>query len=665
MVGPEAAVTASGPARSLPVAVVAGLARLVVTSRVQRRAQPAGTPAGPGHRAQEDLAVAAPAPHPEWNPAPHPPTRAETVHELFDWCVERWPDAVAVRHGDRRVSYAELAAASYAYAADLEARGVGPGQVVPVLMPRSPEFLAVLLAVLRRGAAYAALDPRWPRPRLGALIDRLDGPVLVTAETGPWPKPVWAPPAEGFDALVASGRRPSPVRVGGDDPSAVFFTSGSTGTPKGVLTAHRGNVRLFDQWAFAPVGGGAVMPQALAATWDAFGLDSWAVLLGGGTVILLEDTLELAARLHELVQDEGVDTVFLPTAVFHMAVDADVSAFTGLRVVGTGGERLSPAHARRFLTSHPGIPLHNMYGPVESTIAATGHLVTLADCVEETGVPIGRPFDNTAVHILDGERVCATGETGEICLAGAGLALGYLDDPGLTAKRFVRLPLGPAGEPVLVYRTGDLGHWSEDGVVLFDGRADRQVKLRGFRVELDDVERSARRTAGVGSCAVVPLTGPDGACEDLSLFYVPAGPADAPIGEEALRAALAEQLPGYLVPGQIHRLDRLPVLEDRKVDRHALSALAVRLRSRGASGDEPRGATEQLLADLFGEILGIGSVPRDASFFSLGGTSLTAAQLAGRLDQQFAVRLRLAEIFDAPTVRALAHILDAAPASAD
>ncbi|MER5640647.1 non-ribosomal peptide synthetase [Kitasatospora sp. NPDC002227] len=596
-----------------------------------------------------DLAVR---PSPEWNPAPHPPTRGETVHELFDWCVERWPDAVAVRHGERRVTYAELAEASHAYAAELERQGVGPGTLVPVLMPRSPEFLAVLLAVLRRGAAYAALDPRWPRPRLDSLLTRLGGPVLVTTEAGPWAKPVWAPPAL---ESVEAGRRPGPVRVTGDDPSAVFFTSGSTGTPKGVLTAHRGNVRLFDDWAFAPVGEGAVMPQSLAATWDAFGLDSWAVLLGGGTIIIQQDSLELARRLRELIAEEGVDTVFLPTAVFHLVVDSDLDAFTGLKVLGTGGERLSATHAHRFLTRHPGIPLHNMYGPVESTIAATGHLVTLADCDESAGVPIGRPYPGTAVHILSPEqRPCAVGETGELHLAGAGLALGYLDDPELTAERFVTLPLGPGGAPVLAYRTGDLGRWSPEGVIHFEGRADRQVKLRGFRIELDDVEQAARTTEGVGSCAVVPLTGPDGSCEDLTLFYVGALP------QEQLRTALAARLPGYLVPGQIHRLDQLPVLEDRKVDRHTLGSLAVRLRTQGATGDAPQGATEQLLADLFREILGIAAVPRDISFFALGGTSLTAAQLAGRLEQQFATRLRLAEIFDAPTIRDLATVLDTA-----
>ena len=605
-----------------------------------------------------------PAPKPEWNPAAHPPVRAETVHGLFDWCVNRWPAAIAVRHGERRITYAELAAASHTYAALFEERGVGPGQVVPVLMPRTPEFLAVLLAVLRRGASYAALDPRWPRQRLTSLIDRLDGAVLITGEEGPWPKPVWSPPAT--DAAAAAALRATEVEVRGDDPSAVFFTSGSTGTPKGVLTAHRGNVRLFDQWQFSPVGSAAVMPQSLAATWDAFGLDSWSVLLGGGTIILMQDTLELARRLRELIAHEEVDTVFLPTAVFHMVVDDDVAAFEGLRVLGTGGERLSPGHALRFLRRHPGIPLHNMYGPVECTIAATDHIVTPEDCDEAAGVPIGRPFDNTGVHILDGERGCAVGEIGEICLSGAGLALGYLDDPELTASRFTTVSAGPGGEPIAVYRTGDLGHWSERGVVHFDGRRDRQVKIRGFRVELDDVERNARQIEGVGSCAVVPITGADGGCADLALFYVVqdgAAPDSGAIGEQELRAVLKDRLPGYLVPGRIRRLDRLPVLEDRKIDRRALTELAQTLRSAGEVGEGPVGPTEQAVTELFSEILGTQAIPRDVSFFSLGGTSLTAAALCGRLEDRFDTFLRLGDVFDAPTVRQLALVVEAAAAN--
>ena len=626
---------------------------MTVTAQGEAEAQ-AQTPATPG------------LPPEAWNPPPGAPVRAETVHGLFDWCVERWPDRPAVRHGARRITYAELSAVSFAYAARLAELGVGPGHQVPVLMPKSPELLAVLLAVARRGAAYAALDPRWPAERLNALIERLDAPVAVVAE-GSEPsaepgsgaaKPVWSVPEADFGALAAAAAGPAPVlpapvAVTGDDECAVFFPSGSTGTPKGGVHAHRGNVRLFDAWEFAPVGRRTVMPQSLAATWDAFGLDSWGVLLGGGEIILLQDTVELARRLRPLIAEDGVDTVFLPTAVFHMVVDNDLDAFTGLRVVGTGGERLSPGHARRFVERHPGIPLHNMYGPVECTIAATEHIVRVQDCDEQAGVPIGRPFPNTGVHILDGERPCAIGETGEICLSGAGLALGYLDAPELTAQRFVTVPVGPDATPTAVYRTGDLGHWSAEGLIHFDGRADRQVKIRGHRIELDDVERNARQVEGVGSCAVIPLPGPDGGYQDLCLFFVPVGTMDA----DTLRAVLTERLPAYLVPGRIHALDRLPVLEDRKVDRKALLALAADLRGRGADGDQPQGAAEARVAAVFAEVLAVDAVARDASFFALGGTSLTAALLCSKLEAEFSTSLKLGQVFDAPTVRGLAELL--------
>ncbi|MCQ9181785.1 non-ribosomal peptide synthetase [Streptomyces sp. IBSBF 2953] len=601
---------------------------------------------------------AGPLPDPSWNPLPRPPARARTLHGLFDWCVARWPDAIAVVDGGRRITYAQLASASEDFAAELAERGAGPGALVPVLMPRSAELLAVLLAVVRRGAAYAALDPRWPRARIEALVERLDGPLLVTSGEEQWAGPVWRVGQADFPALTATGRRAPEVTVSGDDANAVFFTSGTTGTPKGVLTAHRGHVRLFDDWAFAPVGGGAVMPQSLAATWDAFGLDSWAVLLGGGTVRIMTGTVELAGRLAELAAEEGVDTVFLPTAVLHMVIDTDLDAFTGLRSVGTGGEALSPAHARRFLERHPDIPLHNMYGPVESSIAATGHVVRPRDCADDTGIPLGRPYPGTAAYVLDGDRVCAVGESGEICLSGAGLALGYLGDPELTARKFVKAPVGPDGGMVTVYRTGDLGHWSAEGLLHFDGRADRQVKMRGYRVELDDVELAARRLPGVGSCAVVPLYGPDGACEDLCLFYVGTGP-DGPAADE-VRARLGERLPGYLVPARAHRLDALPVLEDRKVDGRALAALAEELRDEeAAAGAAPREGAERRIAAAFAEVLRLERVPRDVSFFALGGNSLYAVQLCQLVEREFGVNLSLARVFDAPSVAALAEALDA------
>jgi amino acid adenylation domain-containing protein len=582
--------------------------------------------------------------------------RADTVHGLFEWCARRWPERVAVRHDGGEFTYHDLSAASDTIAADLGPRGVAPGMVVPVLLPRTPELLAVLLAVSKLGAAHAALDPRWPDRRLSAIMARLDSPVLVTRQDGPWPKTGWHPEDGDIARLRRKGRRPAEVRVTADDPAAVYFTSGSSGVPNGVVCAHRGFVRIFDDWAFAPRGTGVVMAQSLAPTWDAFGLDSWGVLLSGGTILLLDGgTLELVQRLRQLIATERVNQVFLPTAVFHAAVEGDLDAFAGLRRVGTGGERLSAEHARRFVERHPGIALYNMYGPVESTVAATDHLVTLADC-RGADIPIGSPLPGTEVHILDGGRVCGPGEVGELHLAGDGLALGYLDDEELTERRFARIDT-PAG-PRRVYRTSDLGFRTPSGRIHFLGRTDDQLKLRGHRVEPQEIELTAQRLPTISRAVVAPVLGENGDCTDLSLFYVPRTGADPT--EQDVREQLARILPGYLVPGRAHRLDELLVLEDRKLDRKALAVLATRLRGERFLGEPPRGETEKRVAAVFGDILGTAFVPRDVSFFMLGGNSVSITQTGARLDREFGVSIPVHRLFECPTVAGIAGLLQAA-----
>jgi amino acid adenylation domain-containing protein len=585
---------------------------------------------------------------------PRPDYRAETMHGLFRWCVDRWPSAVALRHHDREVTYSELDAMSESYALQLEALGVRRGHFVPVLMPRTPEFIAVLLAVLKRGAAYAALDVRWPQARLTEMMTMLKASLVVTDVHGPWPLPVWRPAVRKYQGS------PTPVRVSGDDPSSIFFTSGSSGKPKAVVCAHRGTVRLFDDWDFAPVGSSVVMPQSLAASWDAFGLDSWGVLLGGGTLILLDDgTLELARRLRALVRDSGVTTVFVPTAVFQMIVETDLDAFAGLRVVGTGGERLSPRHAALFLARYPEIPLHNMYGPVESTIAATSHIVRPQDCDSPQGIPLGLPLPGTEAYVLDGTRLCDVGETGEICLSGAGLAIGYWQDPVLTSEKFVSMAID--GVPKRLYRTGDLGSWSAEGLLCFQGRRDRQVKVRGHRVEPDEIERAAQAVDGVGSAVVVPVGGADGNWEELCLFYVSIGS----LPEDDLREQLALSLPSHLVPGHVYRIDRLPVLEDRKVNRHELISIFAEHCASEKAADQPRTGTERLIAGIFTEILGAADVSRSVSMFTMGGNSLAVARMCVRIDEVFGVSLPVGQVFDAATVAGIARLVGDAERGSD
>src|SRR5438552_887056 len=241
--------------------------------------------------------------------------------------------------------------------------------------------------------------------RMVRLVQRLEAPLIVTADAGPWQVPTWTPPPDDFAKIVVDPRRPSTVEVHPDDPCAVYFTSGSTGEPKGVVSLHRGTARLFDDCEFADFGPGVAMPQLAPVPWDGFTLDCWGVLLSGGTSVFVDDLL-IPRTLRQLVARDGVNALFLTTSLFNMVVDDDLDAFDGLRWVVIGGERVSGVHCERFLARYPDVALHNLYGPAECSVLATAHRVTPADCLDPLGIPIGRPLNRTDVYLVDRARPC-------------------------------------------------------------------------------------------------------------------------------------------------------------------------------------------------------------------------------------------------------------------
>ncbi|MFH8409696.1 amino acid adenylation domain-containing protein [Streptomyces sp. NPDC018019] len=590
-------------------------------------------------------------------PAPDtaPFVRGTTMHGLFQDAARRFPGATALVHGDVRVGYRELDAASDGYAALLQARGVRRGDLVPVLMERGTPLIAVLLALFKCGAAYSYLDPRWPADRIAGHLALLDARLLVTTADGAWPVPVWAPPAEDLAVTAARGLRPEPVEVTGADACSVFFTSGSTGTPKGVVAAHENAVRLFDTDTFARFGPGTVMPQTAPPTWDGFTLDCWSVLLTGGTTVLLDEQVLLPRTLRALIAEAGVNAAFLTTQLFNMLVTTDVTAFAGMAWVAIGGERAAPARVRAFLDAHPGTELINVYGPVECGALVTAHAVRPEDCDDPAGVPLGTALPHTDVLVLDGTRVCAPGETGELCLGGPGLARGYLGRPDLTDAAFVTAEVD--GVRRRLYRTGDLGHRTAEGVHHYAGRADRQIKVRGHRIEPAEVERAAERVAGVTGAAVLPVPRPDGAYHGLALFYTRGGTAGP--GPDALRTRLAERLPEYLVPRRVQLLDRFPQLANGKIDRAALGDRVRPEQERPERPAETFDGTAAVVAAAFRAVLDGCPVTADASFFELGGSSLDAARLCQHLDSALGAAVQPSQIFRTPTVRGLAAWLDA------
>jgi non-ribosomal peptide synthetase component F len=333
----------------------------------------------------------------------------------------------------------------------------------------------------------------------------------------------------------------------------VFFTSGTTGEPKGVLSPHRATTRLFRGGSFARFGPGRVMPVAAPVAWDAFALELWGMLTTGGTAVVFGEDMMVTEDLRELVAVDGVDTAWLPTTLFNFFVEEDISCFGGLRQLVIGGERLSPTHVRAFLDRHPSTTLVNGYGPVESCVFVTTRTVRPEDCDLPGGIPIGAPVPGSAVHLRQDSEQVPAGAVGEICVAGDGLAVGYLADPEATATAFITAVVD--GVPTRLYRTGDLGIRAADGVLHFLGRADRQVKIFGHRVEPAELEVAATRIPGVRAARAVPVPGPDGGYEHLALFYT-ADLGDPP-PPRSVRRSLAASLPHYLVPPTV-RLGRVP-----------------------------------------------------------------------------------------------------------
>ncbi|WKE69707.1 amino acid adenylation domain-containing protein [Streptomyces sp. WP-1] len=499
------------------------------------------------------------------------------IHRAVAHRARTRPDALAVVDGSTRLDYATLDAAADAWAAGLAAAGAGPGTLVPVLLPRSARLYVALLAVLKCGAGYAALDPRWPRERVESVLGQLGGPVLVTdageasdgmpgKRFGRWP--VWQPPAGCGEFAAREGGTAFAAYDGpADVPATVFFTSGTSGTPKGVVSPHAATTRLFTADGPLAFGPGTVMLQAAPSSWDAFSLELWGTLTTGGTCVTAAEDYLLPDTLRRLIDTCALDTAWLTSSLFNLFTEIDPDCFRGLRRLYIGGERLSAAHVGQFLAAHPDIRLFNGYGPVESCVFATVHPITAADCAAPHGVPVGRPVPGTRVHVLDGAgRECPPGVTGELCVSGAGLALGYLGDPDLTAACFTEHP--SAG--TRLYRTGDHGLRDADGVLHFTGRTDRQVKIRGYRIEPEEIETHAAELPGITHCVAVPVPGELGNYDRLALFYTSA--ADTEEDPVLLRRSLSLRLPAHAVPDVVRRVERLPVTANGKVDRSELLA---------------------------------------------------------------------------------------------
>jgi mycobactin peptide synthetase MbtE len=601
-------------------------------------------------------------PDPAWTAGSAWSAPQDSLHGAVADIASVRPQARALICGSRILTYGELDQLAAAWSASLSDAGLSQGDLVPIVLPRGIEMVIALLAVLKAGCAYALLDPSWPPRRLAGVISQLASPVMIaqTAPAGVTLPKLWSPSLHPPGPTPAGKAEPaSRALVPGADPCCVFFTSGTTGRPKGVICPHQAIMRLFGQPAFANFGPDTVIPLAAPAAWDAFSLELFAALLSGGTSVVIEEPYLSANALRQSVARAGVNTVWLTSSLFNMIVDEDLAAFGGLRQVMTGGERLSPTHVRRFITEHGDISLLNGYGPVESTIFTTTHEVTADDCDRHGGIPLGRPVPGTQIFVLDGLRPCAVGEEGEICIGGDGLAVGYLGDPALTEAKFPQLTIDGGRR---LYRSGDLGAWAPEGLLEYRGRMDRQVKLRGHRIEPGHIEYHIEQLPAIRLCRLVAARDDSGAATDLFAFCVPAEPGDQLAG---IKTALGTLLAPHERPSAVISVPRFPLTDQGKLDERALLALLPQPGDTTSprSVPWPDGTLHALVAETFAELLERAWVPPDASFFALGGSSLAAGALCARIGARLSRPISVARLYEYPTVAAFGDWLASAPAS--
>src|SRR5476651_1816421 len=586
-------------------------------------------------------------------PYPH----EHTVQSLFEAQAVARPEASAVVHNGVTVSYAELNIRANRLAHHLLGLGVKPGDSVATLLGRSVDLLVSQLAIYKCAAVYVPLDINAPAERQHYMVQDSGAVVVLTLSTDAVSDITRCVEVD----TLALAHQPvhNPLLAQSSEAVAyVMYTSGSTGAPKGVLVPHRAITRLVINNGYAEFNEHDRVAFASNPAFDASTLDVWAPLLNGGCVVVVEQEVLLSRdALRSLLQAQSVSVLWMTAGLFHQYADGFMTLFTRLRYLIVGGDVLDPAVIARVLQE--GAPQHllNGYGPTEATTFSTTFEIT---SVGEGSIPIGRPIGNSRAYVLDArQQPVPVGVTGELYIGGAGVAKGYLNQPGLTAEKFLDDPFLVApfvADPLSdqpqarMYRTGDLACWRADGTLQYQGRNDNQVKIRGFRIEPGEIEVRLASYPRVKD-AVVLVREDEPGDKRLVAYYTRHPESDA-LGVELLRGWLQEQLPDYMVPSAYVHLDSLPLTANGKLDRKALPAPDHgALLSRGF--EAPQGDVEVVLAQIWADLLKIERVGRHDHFFELGGHSLLAVSLIERM-RQIGLSADVRALFSQPTLAALA-----------
>ncbi|WP_148662958.1 non-ribosomal peptide synthetase, partial [Scytonema hofmannii] len=605
----------------------------------------------------------------EWNQTLADYPHDKCIHQLFEEQVERTPNAVALVYENQQLTYGELNCRANQLAQYLRSLGVGTGVLVGICVQRSLSMVVGLLGILKAGGAYVPLDPDYPTERLSFMLEDARISVLLTQQSLLNKLPQHQTIVVGLDTdwqLISQSTQDNPIsEVQATDLAYVIYTSGSTGQPKGVEVIHRGVNRLLFGVDYVHLDATQKWLQMASISFDASTFEIWGALLHGGLCVIFPESIPTAKNLSEAIDKHGITVVWLTAALFNAIVDENVQALSGIRQLLIGGEALSVAHVHRALEKLPSTQIINGYGPTESTTFTCCHPLGKQLQRNIESIPLGRPIANTQVYILDKYlQPVPVGVPGELHIGGAGLARGYLNRPQLTAEKFIPNPLrrsrgaqehrsrGVKEDQSCserLYKTGDLARFLSDGNIEYLGRIDNQVKIRGFRIELGEIEAVLGQNDDVQSSCVIAREDTPG--DKYLVAYIVPLPQVTPT-LSVLRSFLIEKLPEYMVPNAFVFLEALPLTPNGKVDRRALPT-PDRHSGLPEKSVAPRTPTEEMLAQIWAQVLKVEAVGRHDRFFELGGHSLLATQLVSRIRSVFKVELPLRSLFVTPTVAEL------------
>lgn len=568
--------------------------------------------------------------------------RDKKIHQLFEEQVEATPNNIAVKFGEKLFTYSELNKRANQLAKVLSEKGVGEESIVAIMVPRSIESIIGILAILKAGGAYLPIDPGYPDERKLYMLEDSGAKILLTLSHLKPITGILLPDTlylEDITLYQGDGTNIPHINRA-ENLAYVMYTSGSTGKPKGTMVEHRNVVRLVKNTNYIDFKKEDRILQTGAIVFDACTFEIWGALLNGLSLYLVdENTILDAKKLREALKEYKITILWLTSPLFNQLSEKNPEMFSELRVLLVGGDTLSPKHINNVMEQCPRLKVINGYGPTENTTFSTCFVI---DEKPEGNIPIGRPISNSTAYIVDKyNQLLPIGVFGELWVGGDGVGRGYLKRKELTDEKFIDSPF-VQGERI--YKTGDLARWLPDGNIEFTGRIDNQVKIRGFRIELGEVEAQLMKHKDIKEVVVIAKTDRNNS-KYLCAYLVSTRNLTMP----ELKEHILIQLPDYMVPSYFIRLDRMPLTQNGKIDKEQLPAPDISALNSGVEYIPPRNDKEEILAKIWGSVLGIDKLGIRDNFFTLGGDSLKAVEVIARASNNN-INITVSDIFRHMTI---------------